>query len=76
MERLSRQINNRDAGNVHIHELPEADRESYIPFRMLPWHDFIAVEPFDYMALSKSPDFTPPESDTLIGIIQEYINQI
>jgi len=47
-----------------------------IPFRVLPWRRFKATEKFDYIALSRSPEFTPPESDELIPVIEEYIKKI
>jgi len=59
-----------------IHNLPVADRERVVPFKMLSWPKFRANEPFDYMALSRSPNFTPPESDRLIAIVKEYMKQI
>lgn len=51
-------------------------RESGVPFEILPWRKFRAAEKFDYIALSRSPDFTPPESDRLIKVVEDYIKQI
>lgn len=51
-------------------------KESGVPFRVLPYHRVKAVQAFDYFALSRSPDFTPPESDRLIAIVEEYMEQI
>jgi hypothetical protein len=31
---------------------------------------------FDYMVLSKSPEFTPVKSDLLVPVIEEYMNKI
>jgi len=50
--------------------------KSAVSFKSMPWHKFRADTPFDYIAFSKSPEFTPPESDRLIPVIEEYIRQI
>ena len=50
--------------------------EQGIPFKVLPWHKFRTDEAFNYIALSRSPDFTPPESDALVTVIEEYMKQI
>ena len=55
---------------------PSEEMERSARFAILPWHRFKTGEAFDYIALSRSPDFTPPESDRLITIIEEYIKQI
>jgi hypothetical protein len=55
---------------------PVAERESGIPFKILPWNKFKTSETFDYIALSRSPNFTPPESDGLVPIIEGYMKQI
>lgn len=47
-----------------------------IPFKILPLSKFRTNETFDYMAVSKSPDFTPPESDKLIPVIEKYMKEI
>jgi len=52
------------------------EKKEGIPFSILSWNKFRTSEPFDYIALSKSPAFTPPESDELIAIIEKYISQI
>ena len=57
-------------------EVPAVMRDPPIPFKILPWRKFKTEETFDYVALCKSPDFTPPESDELVPIIEEYIKQI
>jgi hypothetical protein len=44
-----------------------------IPFRIIPWDRFKTNESFDYIALSKSPAFTPLESDRLVSVIREYM---
>lgn len=57
-------------------ELFMAERERGVPFKILPWHKFRATEAFDYMVLSRSLDFTPPESDVLVTAIERYMKQI
>ena len=59
-----------------IRDLPVAERKPGIPFKILSWNKFRTSETFDYIALSRSPDFTPPESDALVPIIEEYMRQI
>jgi hypothetical protein len=60
----------------HIKSLPTAERDPGVPFKILAWHEFRTSESFDYIAFSKSPNFTPPESDELIPVIERYIRQI
>jgi hypothetical protein len=57
-------------------KLSMAQRERGVPFEILPWHKFRTSKRFDYMALSRSPNFTPPESDALVPVIEEYMTQI
>jgi hypothetical protein len=59
-----------------IRDLPMVERKRGVPFKVLPWHKFRTSETFDYIALSKSPNFTPTESDRLIPIVEEYMTQI
>lgn len=56
--------------------LPKKAREYIIPFKIIPWQRFRTSETFDYITLSRSPNFTPPESDRLIAVIEEYMTQI
>jgi hypothetical protein len=49
------------------------EKELEIPYRILPWNRFRIHEPFDFMALSRSPGFTPPRSDALIEVIESYM---
>jgi len=62
-------------GHVDADKLPST-AESGIPFVVLPWRNFKTTGPYDYMSLSKSPAFTPPESDALVPVIEKYIRQI
>jgi hypothetical protein len=47
-----------------------------IPYQILPWNRYRTKDKFDYMALSRSPNFTPPESDNLIDVIERYMKKI
>ena len=51
-------------------------KELDIPYQILPWNKFRVHDTFDYAALSRSPGFTPPESDGLISVIESYMKQI
>lgn len=48
--------------------------EPKIPFEIIPLEKFKETKKFDYIFLSKSPNFTKPETDKLIPIISEYID--
>jgi hypothetical protein len=63
-------------GEGLFRELTMADRKHLVPFKILPWYKFRTREKFDYIALSRSPTFTPPESDELIPIVEGYMRQI
>jgi hypothetical protein len=52
------------------------EKELEIPYRILPWNRFRVHQPFDFMALSKSPGFTPAHSDNLIPVIESYMKQV
>jgi len=47
--------------------------EPEVVFKEEPWEDFKATVPFDYMVLSKSPGYTPLQSDKLIPLIKTYM---
>jgi hypothetical protein len=60
-------------------ETPEktpAGNERCIPFKIVPWDIYKTSEPFDYTALSKSPAFTPLESDRLVKVIEKYMKEL
>jgi len=59
-----------------IRDLSMVERERGVPFKILPWYKFRTSEAFDYMVLSRSSDFTPPESDGLITVVEGYMKQI
>ena len=42
-----------------------------VPFRQLGWAQFTASEPYDFICLARSPEFTPPTSDALFDEIRE-----
>jgi hypothetical protein len=69
-------LKRREGKNPSIRDLFIVDRERAVPFKILPWKKFRTTEPFDYIALSRSPEFTPPESDRLINVIEGYMKQI
>jgi len=50
--------------------------KSGVLYKILPWYRFKTSGNFDYMALSRSANFTPPESDALVPIIEGYMRQI
>jgi UPF0489 domain len=62
-------------GSNRVRGSPVAAGERCVNFKILPMDNFRAANSFDYLALSKSPDFTPPESDKLVYIIEEYMKQ-
>ncbi len=70
------QFNKRKGESSSIRGLPVVEREHGVPFKILPWYKFRTNETFDYIALSRSPNFTPPESDNLIPIVEGYMKQI
>jgi hypothetical protein len=45
--------------------------EPRIPFKSMRWDAFHAGQPFDFVCLSRSPPFTPPESDVIFDQIRE-----
>ena len=51
-------------------------REPPVPFRMVPSSDYNARRQFDFIFVAKSPGYTPPQSDKLIPILEEYIEAI
>jgi hypothetical protein len=57
-------------------EIPARKGETGVPFKMLRLNKFKTDGTFDYITLSKSPDCTPPESDGLIPVIEEYMTKI
>jgi hypothetical protein len=63
-----------DAEN-RVRGSPVSPDERSVNFKILPLNQFKTKVPFDYLALSKSPDFTPPESDRLISVIEGYMKQ-
>jgi len=54
----------------------QKEKELEIPYHILPWNRFRVHAPFNFMALSRSPGFTPPASDSLIKVIESYMKQV
>lgn len=48
-------------------------KEHGMRFRIVSWSKFKTSAAFDFIALSKSPEFTPPASDALIPVIEAYL---
>jgi hypothetical protein len=63
-------------GTCTQRELPALKNGSSIPFKTIPWRKFRTRETFNFIALCRSPDFTPSESDELVPVIEDYIKQI
>jgi hypothetical protein len=70
------QLKKRKCESSPIRDLPTIERERGVHFKILPWYKFRTSEIFDYIAMSRSPNFTPPESDELVPIIERYMKQI
>jgi hypothetical protein len=70
------QLKERKGGDSSMGDLSVVERKSGVPFKILPWHKFRTSEIFDYMALARSPTFTPPESDALIPVIEGYMRKV
>jgi len=70
------QLNKRKGESSPIRDLPTAERECIVSFKILPWHNFRTSGIFDYIALSRSPNFTPPESDGLVAVVEGYMKQV
>jgi len=70
------QLKKRKGESSCIRDLPILEKERGVPFKILPWHKFRTSETFDYISFSKSPNFTPPESDGLIIVVEGYMKQI
>lgn len=47
-----------------------------LPFQKISCLDYRAEQFFDYVFFARSPEFTPVESDLLLPILQEYIENI
>jgi hypothetical protein len=63
-------------GGDYMGDLSVSESKSGVPFTILPGNKFRTSETFDYMVLSRSPSFTPPKSDTLIPVFEEYMRKI
>jgi hypothetical protein len=70
------QLMKRKGEGSHTRDSPEVEGERSVRFKIIPWHKFHTSGTFNYIALSKSPNFTPPGSDRLITIFKRYMKQI
>jgi hypothetical protein len=70
------QLKERKGGGVPAGDPPGPAWKTGVPYKILSWYGFRTGKTFDYMALSRSPNFTPPESDTLIPVIERYMGKI
>ena len=61
-------------GAGEIKKLP--NRAAEAAFGCVECSKYWAIEKFDYMVLSKSPEFTPVKSDFLVPVIEEYMEMI
>jgi hypothetical protein len=50
--------------------------EPEVPFVRISGDAFSTVDPFSFVVLCHSHDFTPPASDALVPVIREYIEEI
>jgi len=71
-----RQLKGGKGGGLLVRDTSAREGKSGVPFKILLWHRFKTSETFDYMALSKSPSFTPPASDALVPVVEGYMRQI
>ena len=53
--------------------IPPSALEPDLPFRLVGGDDLAGEGPFDWIYLTQSPDYTPPEADRLIPLIEEYM---
>ncbi len=70
------QLKKRKGESSPIRDLPTTERERIVSFKILPWYNFRTSETFGYIALSRSPNFTPPESDGLVAVVEGYMKQV
>ena len=70
------QLKARKGEHSPIGDLSVLERKWGVPLIVLPGYKFRTSETFDFMALSRSPNFTPPESDALIPVIEGYMRKI
>ncbi len=47
--------------------------EPAVAFELVSGADLLVTQPFTLLYLTQSPDYTPPEADRLIAVIQEYM---
>lgn len=72
-------LNKQQLDNVRYNpkEITPLAHDPVIPIRRVPLCNFQSATPFDYIFVSRSPEFTPPECDKIFEIVSDrYINQI
>jgi hypothetical protein len=57
-------------------DLPVLGSEPKVPFQTIPSSEYQAKEPFSFVFLSHSPNYTPKSADGLISVVKEYISEI
>lgn len=62
-----------EMGEPLTEEAPIDHREPSIPFELISGPEYQNSETYDYMYLSKSPAYTPPSADSLIEVIEQYM---
>lgn len=55
--------------------VPPSALEPELPFELVGGDDLAVDEPFGLIYLTHSPDYTPPEADQLIPLIEQYMDQ-
>jgi hypothetical protein len=67
-------VKTKPRGEEEITALPA--RAAEVAFGCMECSEFRVSKRFDYMVLSKSPEFTLVKSDLLVPVIEEYMNKI
>jgi uncharacterized protein UPF0489 len=57
------------------HRLGPLSHDEPIPASMCSTDEYYTADPFDYVTICRSPQFTPVESDVLFGIVRSYIDE-
>jgi hypothetical protein len=53
--------------------IPVAHREPKVPYRSARWDTFQAVEPYDFICLTRSPPYAPPTADPIYDAIRDAL---
>jgi len=65
----------RDMLALRRHDFDAVNIEPLVPFLRVPGNQFRADDPIDLIFLCQSPMYTPHESDRLLPVIREYLNE-